>query len=180
MRIHQIPVLFNQKLYLFGKFSGSLFESDKKSMTTNRRCAWKDDSWMCVEDPYRLKKRENVEDAVHVSWLMTNYAKLLVYLCSRCFFAAYMLSKVNVIKMADAGKANKAFRSIIKENQNTLCLPRALFISSVSRRFKRHGAMYIGCFFPTKSMHAWVIEDGMLADEYDKYWIMYNPVAVMK
>ena len=74
-----------------------------------------------------------------------------------------------------------AFRTIMKgRNQRVLCLPRSIFIATTSRRFKGNGALFIGCFFPFRHMHAWVIEDGMQADVYDRGWIMFTPLAMMK
>lgn len=80
---------------------------------------------------------------------------------------------------SDAGDANLAFRKIIGGKQNLLCLPRAIFIATTSKKFKKYGTMFIGCFFPSRNLHAWVIEENMQADIFDKYWILYTPVAKM-
>ena len=39
--------------------------------------------------------------------------------------------------------------------------------------------MYIGIFLPSRNMHAWVIEDNLQTDEWDNYWILYQPLMMM-
>ena len=65
------------------------------------------------------------------------------------------------------------------KQQQTLCLPRSVFIATTSRRFKQHGTLFIGAFLPTVRMHAWVVEDGMPADSFDNQWIYYRPVLML-
>ena len=82
---------------------------------------------------------------------------------------------------ADAGDAAMFYYYVYPDmrRQHTLCLPRALFIATTSKRFKKHGTLFIGTFLPTVRMHAWVMEDGMQADRYDNQWIYYRPVQMM-
>ena len=39
--------------------------------------------------------------------------------------------------------------------------------------------IFIGVFLPTKLMHAWIIESGELADQFDDIWINFQPVAAI-
>jgi len=39
--------------------------------------------------------------------------------------------------------------------------------------------IFIGVFLPSKSMHAWIIEDGIQPDPSDTMWINFQPVAVL-
>lgn len=133
-----------------------------------------------VKNPFLLHERSN-HTAPQISLFAKCYARLLVFLWKYCYPAVYLLSHCRFSIYEDAGEANMAFRTIMKgRNQRVLCLPRSIFIATTSRRFKGNGALFIGCFFPFRHMHAWVIEDGMQADVYDRGWIMFTPLAMMK
>lgn len=132
-----------------------------------------------VDNPYCLQRRDNISK-VEFGTLIKWYAHLLIFLHQHFYFGLYLLSFLRIPVFEDAGSACKAFRTIVTKNQNKLCLPRAVFIATTSKRFKKNGAMYIGVFLPSRQMHAWVIEDEMHADVNDSYWQMYTQVAIMK
>lgn len=134
----------------------------------------------CVKDPFLLHRRPR-QDTPRLSPWAKCYARLLVFLWKYCYPVVYLLSHCRFSIYNDAGEANMAFRKIMKgHNQRVLCLPRSVFIATTSKRFKEHGALFIGCFFPFRHMHAWVIEDDMQADAFDNNWIMFTPLAMMK
>lgn len=132
-----------------------------------------------VDNPYCLQRRDDGSE-MEIRTLIKWYAHLLIFLHQHFYFGLYLLSFLRMPVFEDAGSACKAFRTIILKNQNKLCLPRAVFVSTTSKRFRKNGAMYIGVFLPSRQMHAWVIEDEMHADVNDDYWQMYTPVAIMK
>jgi len=108
------------------------------------------------------------------------YAKILVFLCRKCYPLAYLLSFFRFNCFENACEAAETFKNIISTgNQKILCLPRSIFIATTSKKFKQSGAMFIGVFLPSSNMHAWVIEDGIIADRYDIDWILYTPVSMM-
>jgi hypothetical protein len=49
----------------------------------------------------------------------------------------------------------------------------------MSRKFADMGVVLIGVFLPSRSLHAWIIEDGMQPDSSDKQWINFQPVAAV-
>ena len=133
-----------------------------------------------VDNPFLLEQRE-VDLAGNYPFFIRWYARFLVFSYHHCYLALYLLSFLRLPVFDNAGKANLAFRTVLKnEDQSVLCLPRSVFISSTSRRFKKNGAMFIGIFLPTRNMHAWVIEDNKIADIYDYYWTMYTPLAILR
>lgn len=134
----------------------------------------------CVKNPFLLHRRTRQEVPRLSRWAKC-YARLLVFLWKYCYPAVYLLSHCRFAVYDDAGVANMAFRAAMRgANQRVLCLPRSVFIATTSKRFKEHGAMFIGCFFPFRHMHAWVIEDDMQADVFDNNWIMFTPLAMME
>ena len=101
-------------------------------------------------------------------------------ICKLNFGLGRWFSKLGQPIFKDAGEAIRFFRKYKSGDiQNDLCLPRSLFAASTSKKFKDKGVVFIGVTLPSKSMHAWVIEDGMQPDPYDTMWINFQPVAAI-
>ena len=131
-----------------------------------------------VCNPYNIKYVK--EQPGTYNWLLKGYAKTLVFLCKKCYPLAYFLSLFRFNCFDNSCTAAETFRKIISTgDQKVLCLPRSIFIATTSRKFKQSGALFIGVFLPSSNMHAWVIEDGIIADRYDIDWILYTPVSMM-
>jgi hypothetical protein len=58
-------------------------------------------------------------------------------------------------------------------------MARCLFAASTSKLFREKGAILIGVFLPTNSLHSWIIEEGKIADPNDNIWINYQPIAMI-
>ena len=112
---------------------------------------------------------------------MRLYASILTWLCRHAFLLARLWAKIPLRCYPDAGVATRVYYRLYPgEQQRNLCLPRAFFARSTSRRFRKHGAMFVGAFLPSVQMHAWVLEDGMHADHHDNNWVNYAPVAIFR
>lgn len=176
-----IDLYKNTDKYVFNPFLGFLYtvsgyKNQKDYLGLDEKCPYQN----LILNPFLLQKRE-VDRIPTITAFAKIYAKLLVFLCKYCYPIAYLLSFCRLNLYANAGEANMAFRNIIRNKpQKILCLSRSIFIATTSAKFKHSGTMFIGCFFPSRHMHAWVIEEGMHADVYDNGWIMYTPVAMMK
>lgn len=174
---YAIEQKFADSNYFFFAPLGFLYKKKESNPRKMDRSVQQFKCW--VDDPYCLKKRgdsTNMEIRTPIKW----YARLLVFLHQHFYLGLYLLSFLRMPLFEDAGSACKAFRTIVPKNQNKLCLPRAVFVATTSKRFRKNGAMYIGVFLPSRQMHAWVIEDAMHADGNDSYWQVYTPVAIMK
>lgn len=133
-----------------------------------------------VENPFLTKQANKSEPAVKPSKFSIFYARMLVFLCRHAYVLAHLFSYLRLGLFPNAVCAADAFRIATKgEKQNLLCLPRSIFIATTSRCFKSCGAMFIGVFLPSHNMHAWVIEDNVVADQYDTYWTLYTPLLMM-
>lgn len=64
-------------------------------------------------------------------------------------------------------------------DRDRLCLPRAMFAAKTSREFRSSGAIVIGSMLPTRSLHAWVIEQRQQPDDSDRAWVCFRPIAVL-
>lgn len=106
-------------------------------------------------------------------------ASRAIWLCRRQFYLARLWASFRVPCFDTAAQAIRFFRDHVTGDQSTLCLPRALFAAKTSRRFAAEGVLFIGVFLPARSLHAWVIEGGSLADPCDDAWINYRPVAAL-
>lgn len=174
-----LPHIYAGNKYIFNRFFGftySISEDTDKSSTDD--CISNDLKY--AMNPFLLKKREK-SHYPEPTRIAKCYAKMLVWLWKYCYPLIYIISHLRLPIYEDAGTANLVFRNIFNnKNQRILCLPRSIFIATTSKRFREHGTMFIGCFFPSRHMHAWVIEDGMQADLYDDRWILFTPLAMMK
>lgn len=133
-----------------------------------------------ILNPFIVHTRITPSPKVNISSFATIYALLLLWAAKHCYPIIYLLSHLRLQLFVDAQQASWAFQQITKnEQQKLLCLPRSVFIATTSKRFKEYGAMYIGIFLPSRNMHAWVIEDNLQTDEWDNYWILYQPLMMM-
>jgi hypothetical protein len=112
--------------------------------------------------------------------LLKIYGIILTRLFSINFYLGYMFSKISVRVFCSSKEAICFYRKYVYPNQQSdLCLARAFFASAASKKFKQDGVIFIGLFLPSKSMHAWVIEDGAVADTHDGIWLNYQPLAAI-
>lgn len=132
-------------------------------------------------NPFSIRVRTKKPREVRISIVVMLYAHLLVWSAKYCYPIVYILSHFRFNLYEDALQASWVFQQVTQmELQKLLCLPRSIFIATTSKRFKEYGTMYIGIFLPSRNMHAWVIEDNMQTDEWDNYWILYQPLIMMK
>lgn len=167
-------IVYNNKKYAFNPYVGVLLCYDCQSDTIEGTHV---EAFKFVENPYLLKRQTNTVAKKSPTLFIRLYAYILDFICKHLFFLINLLLYIHIPLYKDAREANFIFYKIFPhEKQKQLCMARAVFIATLSKRFKLHGTMFIGVFLPTTQMHAWVIEDGMLADIYDTIWIQYNPV----
>lgn len=129
-----------------------------------------------VQNPYLLNKKVK-EDIGIKSQKRKAFGKLLISAFSKSFLLGVFVSNFGRRKYKNASDAIINFRARHPKNQNNLCLPRAFYAAKTSKKFKESGVLFIGVFLPTKSMHAWIIEDGVQPDPYDDVWINFQPVT---
>lgn len=184
---YNAPVVFKGQVYKFHRMLGLLTYSKirgKQPNTENISVEGDKKDYMdAVANPFFMKQRQKSE-----KWKQTRHRKqarlwacLLTWLCAHCYPLAYLCSHLRMSLFDNAGEASQFYYSVYPsfKRQRVLCLPRAIFIATTSRRFKEHGVMFIGSFLPTVRMHAWVVEDGSNADVYDNQWICFQPVMMM-
>lgn len=172
-----IPYFTNNDKYIFNTIFGFVYSIKPHNKTDVSTTSFVPDY---IIDPYKLRKR-TISVIPQILTITKCYAYFLLFAWKYCYPLIYIISHLHFPIYEDAGSANLAFREITKhKNQRVLCLPRAVFIATTSKRFKQHGAMFIGCFFPSRHMHAWVIEDGMQADVFDNQWTSFTPLVIMR
>ncbi len=189
MKTINLPIVFYDQEFRFNSFWGCLTCKAKSSNSGDAACVlsmgnpYKAQNVDAVDDPFKMKTREKSRSwkTVRYAWLVKMYAKLLTWLCIHCYPLTNVCRLLQLNIFADAGDASLFYYSIYPsmKRQQTLCLPRALFIATTSRRFRQHGTLFVGAFLPTVRMHAWVVEDGMPADCFDNQWIYFRPVMML-
>lgn len=165
--------------YFLEPITGSLLKKDHCRRESVAVDAKVESCLMQVRDPYLLNIRKRTTTPLRIPLTVRLYARILTWLCQHAFLLGRLWAKIPLRYYPDAGVASEVYYRLYPgEQQRKLCLPRAFFTRSTSRRFKKHGTMFIGAFLPSVQMHAWVIEDGMHADVYDDNWINFAPVAI--
>ena len=189
MKVINQPIRFYNQEFVFNNLLGCLISRDYNPYTEvpcvdlQATHPSKSINLEVVNDPFKMKRRarSNEWKALKHPKMTAFYARLLTWTSTHCYLFIHLLAKLKLNLFADAGDAAMFYYNVYPDmrRQHTLCLPRALFIATTSKRFKKHGTLFIGTFLPTVRMHAWVMEDGMQADRYDNQWIYYRPVQMM-
>lgn len=186
MRFDSVPCCHNGRSYELGSCSGSL-----RVMTGSRDCRIAkqqkrprkvEEALALCHHPYNLRAvgtGQNTETTQQAASSGLKSARHLIELCSTQFFLARMYAAWASPLFASAKEASVFFRTYAAGDQSQLCLARALFSAKTSRRFRAEGVVLIGVFLPARSLHAWVIENGEMADSCDDIWINYQPVATL-
>lgn len=181
MRIYHTPVIFEKQTYFLNGFLGCLL-SRSQSQCRKKNKYLPEEIVKILEsvlNPYKLQKKINC-NKFKANKLLEIYAHILVFLCEHSFFLARLVAKINIPVFQNTTEAVLAFREIIYyKSQSDLCLPRSLFAASTSKSFKSNGAILIGVFLPSSSMHAWIIENNNQPDPYDAIWINFQPIAIL-
>ena len=176
-----IPIYFQGETYFLENITGSLLKRPARSgdESVPKTDAIADARLREVDDPFLLKERKAGDLPDRIPRRVRLYAALLTWLCRHSFPLARLWAAIPLRCYPDAGVATEVYYRLYPgEQQKDLCLPRAFFARSTSKRFRCHGAMFIGAFLPSAQMHAWVIEDNMHADAGDNSWTNYIPVAI--
>ena len=136
-----------------------------------------------IKNPFldnTLRNSNMHQNSKQYPWPLRIYAKLLVFSYNHFFFLLYLLSHLRMGVFENSIVASDYFMTVYPGHQQSrLCLPRSIFAATTSKRFSKHGCMFIGAFLPSTTMHSWIVEDGKTSYRYDHYWIHYTPIAVM-
>jgi hypothetical protein len=181
MKLYKTPISFSTQEYFFNSFLGSLLCRPINDVSPIKKQLSKKVMMLLenIDAPYKLKQTKHSESTIKTSRFIKLYAKTLVFICKHSFFLAFLFAKIRIPVFENAAEAIAIFRECTNDkNQSDLCLPRSFFAVSTSKKFKKSGVMFIGVFLPSRSMHAWVIEDNCQPDWYDGIWINFQPVAV--
>ena len=174
-------IVFQSKIFCFDKLHGCLLYGERNNDANQETQV--DLHLQNISNPFLLQPTvyTPLQPTSHKR-LLTIYAKVLTWLCRHCYPVAYWISKhISLNAFANSQQAILFYRHIYPsaEKQRRLCLPRAIFAATTSRKFKQHGVMLIGAFLPSTQMHAWVIEDNQQPDLLDNEWICYKPVYIL-
>jgi hypothetical protein len=182
LKIISLPISNSNGYYLFERFSGLLLSKPRKSTLQNTRDSTKLNSFLGLNNqPYKLSSFSSESVSFNKGgFLVRFYAILLTKIIKFNFFLGRVFAKLGYRYFSDSKEAVAFFRKhICPSQQNDLCLARTLFAAATSKKFKENGVIFIGVFLPSKSMHAWIIENGAHTDLLDGIWINYQPVAAI-
>lgn len=180
--IRPIPIVHNGNHYCFDPFTGGLLVRGEQDRTNQHRSLPRQVSHALTlnDQPYRLSHHMDPlpTDMPHVPTWLKLHARILVWACRKSFWLAKGMARFRLPVFSNAAVAIQTFRRLFPASaQQDLCLPRSLWVSITSKAFVTNGVLLIGAFLPSRSMHAWVIEDGKQPDPDDTLWINFRPVA---
>lgn len=186
MRFVSLDAQHRSLSYILGQVTGNLL-----CLPSECRLPLRDTSWPKLEEalrlcnnPYCLKPQPihiktnqlgNISDTISC-----RVARRLVALSRFNFWLACRYASLGRPIFSDAAEAIRAFHChTADQDQKVLCLPRSLFAARMSQKFADMGVVLIGVFLPSRSLHAWIIEDGIQPDSSDKQWLNFQPVAAI-
>lgn len=132
-----------------------------------------------MDKQFNQQKVRNYIKFNYTNFFLNSYIKFLIFLHKYFFPGLYLISKIRLNIFQNSEIAISYFKQIIKKNQQILCLPRSIFAMTTSKAFRNKGALFIGIFYPSLHMHAWIIEDSYNPDPNDNTWINYTPIAII-
>lgn len=180
LKVVSLPVEFNRKAFYFNTFFGFLFSKTKPIKFEKKLNPKIQKHIDQVIDPFQLERESQPIHFQMKSRCLNLKAYLLTYTTFFSFYLGLILSKFLCLKFKNSSEAIHYYRTYIQpKNQQNLCLSRSLFAANSSKEFKNNGAIIIGVFLPSNSLHAWIIENNKIADKIDDIWINYQPVAVI-
>jgi hypothetical protein len=180
MKLYQIPLKEGDKMYKIEPLTGSLiyFEYDETIIKSNYPKKLLKALELCNNPYLLLPYNISVQHQIRKNALLI--AKLISVTSKVNFWASNHLDSVIKPKYTDSKQGIEVFRQIYsKKKQDEMCLPRSIFAASMSKEFRKSGVIFIGVFLPSKSMHAWIIENVMQPDVNDNIWINFKPVAAI-
>lgn len=175
--MRSLPTSFRHQHFVFSPFWGWL-RRVRQSSAMPQLTEKEERAMHAVRNPFSAPLPTWAEQQ-EVSRGMERWAKLLRWAAHHCFPLLRLLMCFQWNAYPDGRAAVRAFRQLFpSEQQRLLCMSRAAFVATTSRRFRDQGVLFVGAFLPSVQMHAWVVEDGQLVDAGDKIWICYTPIAL--
>lgn len=173
--ISELSVTYQGAFWYFNKWMGLTYSMKQKKKYSEGQLPDE------IVNPFLVSTRKENPVNVNVSSWLYEYAFVLVWAAKHCYPIVFILSHLRLNVFENAQQASWVFQQITQDyQQKLLCLPRSVFVATTSKRFKEHGTLYIGVFLPSRNMHAWIIEDNMQTDGWDNYWILYQPLIMMR
>ena len=179
-KIITLVIDFECKSYFFNSFLGTTFSREKYNHNQTIITEKIKESLVFIQNPYLCKIDTHYSSNLKKNYFHIFFGLALTIFSRRVFFAGLFFSKIGYRKFNYTSDAISYYRKYIHPNeQDNLCMPRTLFAAATSKSFRKNGILYIGVFLPSNSLHAWIIEDGMVVDKSDKIWIHYQPLAMI-
>ncbi len=180
MKFYQIPLKEGNNTYKIDRLTGSLIYYEKRDAIKKSTYPKKLLNALALCDkPYHLLPYD-VSGQHQIDIKAVIIAKSIYYISKVNFNISHKINSIIRPKYADSKQGIEVFRQLYyDEKQDEMCLPRSVFAACMSKKFKNAGVIFIGVFLPSKSMHAWIIENGMQPDVNDNIWINFKPVGAI-
>ncbi len=184
MKIKALKICYKDRFFKLDVFLGNMLEFFFLKNTNNDEIDSKiNDYCNYVDNPYVLKSNLPSISKRKIDNPDRSFPRILAWiyikLCNSSFLFVRILSFLYFPIFNNTEEALCYFRSVFPEQQSNLCMPRTLFAATTSKSFSKNGVIFIGVFLPSRSMHAWIIENKKQPDIADDIWICYQPLAML-
>ncbi len=183
LRFYSAPIYNTGMEYFLDSFTGSLLVKDHVPVTLQKSKSPVPKVIKALDysdNPYSLNAISSCQEKVNDNKFIQFYANALTHACKYAFFLGLNTTRLVRPYYESTYDAILAYRALYPgKMQKDLCLPRTLFAASLSKTFKDSGVIFIGVFLPSRSMHAWIIENQTQPDPNDQIWTNYQPVAAL-
>jgi hypothetical protein len=177
-KLVSLDISFEGRTYSLHKVGGFLYSSSSSKKKVSSYSDKIENILNLIDYPYSIYLPKST--ATEHSKLFKLYAFVLTFLTRLNFKLGILCSRIKLRKFKNSTEAILFFRhQLTSKNQSELCLARCMFAASTSKLFKEKGAIIIGAFLPTNSLHAWVVENGVIADPFDHIWVNYKPISII-
>lgn len=183
MKHYYLPYYSGDSGWYISPWSGSLLQAPAARLDLGKLELPKklENALAVCDDPFSCRWLLQQSDPLLDPTVFANVEKSyhrLVRISSRRFLLSILYARLNHPCVDTTHEVFSALSQVpdAVENRAIRCLQRCLTAAKTSKSFKKDGILFIGASIDSLTMHAWILEDGMQPDPYDRQWINYRPL----
>lgn len=185
MKLTILPFLCKEHYYYISPFNGKLYKVGNNVFQKNNINEKLKKALYVVDNPFSIETLHPGDYYTQIDEedfkKIVQFHNILLKLGNERFFLSRIYASFRRYLFNNSIEAFDAISRIEKQKEfkNELCLQRSLLAMKTSKSFRNNGVLFIGASFPSGKMHAWIIENEVQPDRFDRNWIMYRPLLAI-